>query len=59
LAGLKLRDLPVSPSQVLGLKACAITPGFAVVMLRKEGGREGGKRKLTGEDGSVGESGAL
>jgi hypothetical protein len=26
-AGLKLRDLPASASQVLGLKACATTPG--------------------------------
>jgi hypothetical protein len=27
-AGLKLRNLPASASQVLGLKACAITPGL-------------------------------
>ena len=27
-AGLELRNLPASASQVLGLKACATTPGF-------------------------------
>ena len=27
-AGLKLRNLPASASHVLGLKACATTPGF-------------------------------
>ena len=27
-AGLELRNLPASASRVLGLKACAITPGF-------------------------------
>jgi hypothetical protein len=27
-AGLKLRNLPASASQVLGLKACATTPGL-------------------------------
>jgi hypothetical protein len=27
-AGLKLRDLPASASQVLGLKVCATTPGL-------------------------------
>jgi hypothetical protein len=27
-AGLQLKNLPVSASQVLGLKACATTPGF-------------------------------
>jgi hypothetical protein len=27
-AGLELRNLPASTSQVLGLKACATTPGF-------------------------------
>jgi hypothetical protein len=27
-AGLKLRNLPASASQVLGLKACATTPGM-------------------------------
>ena len=27
-AGLELRNPPASASQVLGLKACAITPGF-------------------------------
>ena len=26
-AGLELRNLPVSASRILGLKACAITPG--------------------------------
>jgi hypothetical protein len=28
LAGLELRNPPASASQVLGLKACATTPGF-------------------------------
>jgi hypothetical protein len=27
-AGLELRNLPASASRVLGLKACATTPGF-------------------------------
>jgi hypothetical protein len=27
-AGLELRNLPASASQVLGLKACATTPGY-------------------------------
>ena len=29
-AGLELRNLPVSASQVLGLKACATMPGYAL-----------------------------
>jgi hypothetical protein len=29
-AGLELRNLPASASQVLGLKACATTPGLCV-----------------------------
>jgi hypothetical protein len=33
-AGLKLRNLPASASQVLGLKVCATTPGDACVFLR-------------------------
>jgi|UPI00001C5BD3 hypothetical protein len=32
-AGLKLRNLPASASQVLGLKACATTPGFVLILL--------------------------
>jgi hypothetical protein len=31
-AGLKLRDLPASASPVLGLKACATTPGMLVIV---------------------------
>ena len=29
-AGLKLRNLPASASQVLGLKACATMPGYVL-----------------------------
>jgi hypothetical protein len=29
-AGLELRNLPASASRVLGLKACATTPGFTL-----------------------------
>jgi hypothetical protein len=32
-AGLELRNLPASASRVLGLKACATTPGFANLFL--------------------------
>jgi hypothetical protein len=32
-AGLKLRNPPVSASQVLGLKACTATPGYVCVCL--------------------------
>jgi hypothetical protein len=32
-AGLELRNLPASASQVLGLKACATTPGFIYVFI--------------------------
>jgi hypothetical protein len=31
-AGLELRNLPASASQVLGLKVCATTPGFVFVL---------------------------
>jgi hypothetical protein len=31
-AGLELRNLPASASQVLGLKACATTPGNSCLM---------------------------
>jgi hypothetical protein len=33
-AGLELRNPPASASRVLGLKACATTPGWAVLFLR-------------------------
>ena len=33
-AGLKLRNLPASASQVLGLKACATTPGEIDLFLK-------------------------
>jgi hypothetical protein len=32
-AGLELRDPPASASRVLGLKACATTPGFECVFV--------------------------
>jgi hypothetical protein len=32
-AGLELRNLPASASQVLGLKACATTPGLACLFI--------------------------
>jgi hypothetical protein len=32
-AGLELRNLPASASQVLGLKACATTPGWVILFL--------------------------
>jgi hypothetical protein len=32
-AGLELRNLPASASRVLGLKACATTPGFLFVLI--------------------------
>ena len=32
-AGLELRNLPASASQVLGLKACATTPGMVLTTL--------------------------
>jgi hypothetical protein len=35
-AVLKLRNLPVSASQVLGLKACATTPGFQILILARQ-----------------------
>jgi hypothetical protein len=53
-AGLELRNPPASASQVLGLKACATTPGSPITMLTilevsmyeqetyNPGGREGG-----------------
>jgi hypothetical protein len=33
-AGLELRDPPASTSRVLGLKACATTPGFTSIFER-------------------------
>jgi hypothetical protein len=33
-AGLKLRNSPASASQVLGLKACATTPGWVCIVLK-------------------------
>ena len=36
-AGLKLRNPPVSASRVLGLKACATTPGFHVIFNQERG----------------------
>jgi hypothetical protein len=35
-AGLKLRNLPASTSQVLGLKACAIMPGSTYLKKKKQ-----------------------
>jgi hypothetical protein len=35
-AGLELRNLPASASQVLGLKACATTPGIRSIFLNHE-----------------------
>jgi hypothetical protein len=35
-AGLKLRNLPASASQVLGLKACATTPGSVTVLIKQK-----------------------
>jgi hypothetical protein len=32
-AGLELRNLPASASQVLGLKMCATTPGFTSLLV--------------------------
>jgi hypothetical protein len=34
-AGLELRNLPVSASQVLGLKACATTPSCSPLLFRE------------------------
>jgi hypothetical protein len=34
-AGLELRNLPASASQVLGLKVCATTPGFSRTFIMK------------------------
>jgi hypothetical protein len=33
-AGLKLRNMPASASQVLGLKACATTPGLLLLFFQ-------------------------
>lgn len=35
-AGLQLRDPPASDSGVLGLKACVITPGNGIVLVKKK-----------------------
>jgi hypothetical protein len=35
-AGLELRNLPASASRVLGLKACATTPGFCLLTFLSE-----------------------
>jgi hypothetical protein len=50
-AGLELRNPPASASWVLGLKACATTPGLAPLFLRRQGiqGRSFPVYKLTGE----------
>jgi hypothetical protein len=39
-AGLKLRNLPASASQVLGLKACATTPGPTPQLLKEKKKKE-------------------
>jgi hypothetical protein len=36
-AGLELRNLPASASQVLGLKACAITARFLTIVFTQRG----------------------
>jgi hypothetical protein len=42
-AGLKLRNLPASASQVLGLKACTTTPGWRKLLLYKHYEEEPGE----------------
>jgi hypothetical protein len=35
-SGLELRNLPASASRVLGLKACATTPGLIIFLIQDE-----------------------